>query len=47
VDRGYVAPHFATDLKTLKCEFEKPLVLITDQNLTSQASIQPLLEAVV
>jgi chaperonin GroEL len=47
VDRGYVAPFFATDPKTMKCEYEKPLVLITDQNVSSFASIQPLLEAVV
>jgi chaperonin GroEL len=47
VDRGYIAPFFATDPKTMKCEYEKPFVLITDQNISSFGSIQPLLEAVV
>jgi hypothetical protein len=44
VDRGYVAPFSATDPKTMKCEYEKPLVLITDQNISSFSTIQPLLE---
>lgn len=47
IDRGYIAPFFMTDPKTMKCEYEHALVLITDIKINSFAQIQPVLEAVV
>ena len=47
VDRGYLSPYFMTDTKTMKCEYENPLVLITDMKIGTLQSIQPILEAVV
>jgi len=47
IDRGYVSAFFMTDPKTMKCEYENPYVLITDMKISSFASIQPVLEAVV
>ena len=47
IDRGYLSPYFMTDTKTMKCEYENPLVLITDQKISTFQSIQPILEAIV
>jgi chaperonin GroEL len=46
LDRGYVAPFFITDPKALKCEYENPLVLVTDMKFASFQSVQPILEAI-
>jgi chaperonin GroEL len=46
LDRGYVAPFFITDPKSLKCEYENPLVLVTDMKFSTFQSVQPILEAV-
>ena len=46
VDRGYVSPYFMTDPKTMKCELEKPLVLITDMKVSMFPQLQAILEAV-
>ncbi|OHS99822.1 Hydrogenosomal chaperonin HSP60 [Tritrichomonas foetus] len=47
IDRGYIAPFFMTDPKTMKCEYENPVVLVTDMKVSTFGQIQPLLEAVV
>jgi len=47
IDRGYLAPFFMTDPKTMKCEYENALILITDMKISTFQSIQPLLEAIV
>ena len=47
IDRGYVAPFFMTDTKTMKCEYENALILITDMKISTFQQIQPVLEAVV
>jgi len=47
LDRGYVAPFFTTDPKTMKCEYENALVLATDIKISSFNQIQPLLEQIV
>jgi chaperonin GroEL len=47
IDRGYIAAHFLTDPKTLKCEYENPLVLVTDLKISTFTQIHPLLDAVV
>lgn len=46
IDRGFLSGYFLTDPKTLKCEYENPYILITDQKLNTIQSIQPILEAV-
>lgn len=47
IERGYVAPFFMTDTKTMKCEYDNPYVLITDMKISTFQQIQPLLESVV
>ena len=46
VDRGYLSPYFMTDPKTMKCEYDKPLVLVTDIKIYSFQQLQGVLEAV-
>jgi chaperonin GroEL len=46
-DRGYISPYFVTDNKSMKVEFEKPLILIYDKKITSLQSFMPLLEKAV
>jgi chaperonin GroEL len=43
-DRGYVSPYFVTDPKTQKCEFENPLLLLTDKKVTNVQQILHFLE---
>jgi chaperonin GroEL len=45
-DREYISPYFVTDPKKMEVLLEKPLVLITDQELKSAADLVPLLEKV-
>ena len=47
IERGYLAPFFMTDTKSMKCEYENPFILITDIKISTFQQIQPLLEAVV
>ena len=43
-DRGYVSPYFITDAKSQKVEFEKPLILLSEQKISSSMDIIPALE---
>lgn len=45
-DKGYVSPYFVTDTARMEAVLERPLVLVTDQKLTSNREILPLLEKV-
>ncbi len=45
LDRGYISPYFFTDAKTMKCEYENPLILLYDGKISSVQSILPILEA--
>eukprot|EP01026_Neomeris_dumetosa_P072829 TRINITY_DN74349_c0_g1_i5.p1 TRINITY_DN74349_c0_g1~~TRINITY_DN74349_c0_g1_i5.p1 ORF type:complete len:451 (+),score=112.24 TRINITY_DN74349_c0_g1_i5:116-1354(+) len=46
-DRGYISPYFVTDQKTMKAEFEDPLILIHEKKISGLTTILPLLEKVV
>ena len=43
-DKGYSSPFFVTDTNRQEALFEKPLVLITDQKISSASELIPLLE---
>ncbi|EEB05550.2 hsp60-like protein [Schizosaccharomyces japonicus yFS275] len=43
-DRGYISPYFITDVKTQKCEFENPLVLLSEKKVSAVQDILPALE---
>ena len=45
-DRGYSSPYFVTDSERQICEFENPLLLITDRKISSINDLVPVLEAV-
>ncbi|HPF13071.1 MAG: chaperonin GroEL [Planctomycetes bacterium] len=45
-DKGFVSPHFITDPREMKCEFENPLILIHEKKLSTVKEIIPLLEQV-
>ncbi|CAO1635795.1 unnamed protein product [Sympodiomycopsis kandeliae] len=44
-DRGYISPYFITDVKTQKCELEKPLILLSEKKISALQDILPSLEA--
>lgn len=44
-DRGYISPYFVTDVKTQKCEYEKPLILLSEKKISALQDILPSLEA--
>jgi chaperonin GroEL len=46
-DRGYISPYFVTDNKSMKAEYDNPLILIVERKISGLASILPLLEKVV
>ena len=46
-DREYISPYFVTDPKKMEVLLEKPLVLITDQDLKAAQDLVPLLEKIV
>jgi chaperonin GroEL len=43
-DRGFISPYFITDVKTQKCELEKPLVLLSEKKISALQDILPALE---
>merc|ERR1711939_1051359 len=45
-DRGYSSPYFVTDADRQICEFENPLILLTDRKISAIADLVPILEAV-
>ena len=44
IDNGYLTPFFVTDQKNQKCEYENPLVLITDAKISTFQQIAHALE---
>ena len=45
-DRGYSSPYFVTDTDRQVCEFENPLILLTDRKISTVVDLVPVLEAV-
>jgi chaperonin GroEL len=45
-DRGYLSPHFVNNPESVTCEFEKPLILIYEEKISSAKDLVPLLEKV-
>jgi len=45
-DRGYISPHFITDLESMESVLEKPLILIHEKKISSVKDLLPLLEKV-
>ena len=45
-DREYISPYFVTDPKKMEVNLEKPLILVTDQELKAAQDLVPLLEKV-
>jgi chaperonin GroEL len=46
-DKGFLSPYFVTNRETMTVELEDPLVLVTDQKVSTIQDILPLLEQVV
>ncbi|MCB4394804.1 chaperonin GroEL [Synechococcus sp. HB1133] len=45
-DRGYSSPYFVTDPDRQVCEFENPLILVTDRKISTITDLVPVLETV-
>jgi chaperonin GroEL len=45
-DRGYLSPHFVTDLERMECVLEKPLILVHEDKIANVKNLVPLLEKV-
>jgi len=45
-DRGFLSPHFVTNVEDQTCEFENCLVLIHEEKISNAKNLVPLLEAV-
>ena len=46
-DRGYLSPYMCTNTEKMVCEFDNPLILITDKKISNIQEILPLLEQIV
>ncbi|OHB58213.1 MAG: chaperonin GroL [Planctomycetes bacterium RBG_13_44_8b] len=44
-DRGYLSPNFVTDVDNMKCELERPYILVFEDKISSVQKLVPLLEA--
>jgi chaperonin GroEL len=45
-DKGYISPHFVTDLESMTVELEKPYVLVHEKKISAIKDLVPLLEKV-
>ncbi len=45
-DRGYLSPHFVTDMDNMVCELEKPYILVYEEKISSVAKLVPVLEKI-
>lgn len=46
LDRGLVSPYMVTDHEKMQCEYEDPLILITDKKISTVKQIIPVLEKI-
>ncbi len=45
-DKGYISPHFVTNLDNMTVEFDKPYILIHEKKISNVKTIVPILEKV-
>jgi chaperonin GroEL len=45
-DRGFLSPHFVNSPETMECVFEKPLILVYENKISSIQKLLPLLEKI-
>ncbi len=45
-DKGFLSPHFVTNLDEMECALDKPYILIFEERLSSVKDIVPLLEEI-
>ena len=45
-DKGYISPHFATDVEKMECTLDNPFILIHEKKLTNVKDLVPVLEKV-
>jgi len=45
-DRGYLSPHFATDVENMVCELRRPFILVYEEKISNVGKLVPLLEKV-
>ncbi len=45
-DRGYLSPYFVTNAEKMNCEYDNPLILITEGKISNLQPILPILENV-
>ncbi|MCB9532570.1 MAG: chaperonin GroEL [Myxococcales bacterium] len=45
-DKGYLSPHFVTNLEKMECELEDPYILVHEKKISSIKDMLPLLEKV-
>ena len=43
-DRGFLSPNFATDMESLECVYERPMILIHEDKISTIQSLLPALE---
>ena len=46
-DKGYISPYMVTDREKMSVEMENPLILVTDQKISTIQEVLPLLEQIV
>ncbi|MEM7309321.1 MAG: chaperonin GroEL [Planctomycetota bacterium] len=46
-DKGYLSPHFITDMKSMECVLEDPYILVHEKKISSIKEMVPVLEEVM